>query len=249
MSILGENIKYLSSKYSLSLREISRRAGLPVATIPKIINGQITSPRTATIEKIAAALKIDAWALQTSPLSQIDRDKARIESDSPETNGAGLDEVQHTRAETSRTVYDNFARLMKMKPSLFVKPEALLDREVLQETWRAAKDRAVSAGGAPPLLTSEMPTDDLAPIVPRGATLYLVVEEHPEHPALSADAPAIGIATLANGSDILVFGTPSVSLGETTVQTASGLRTPVKAIVAYVIGWTVFNARFARATF
>lgn len=245
MSILGENLKYLTAKYSISYRELARRAKLPVATIPKIISGQISNPRNATVEKLALVVGVDAWTLRTAYLSDI----ARAASDSPEANAELPSNAQQSRAETGQMVYDNFARIANVKSALFVEPDVLLEHDVLQQTWHATKERAVGAGGAPPLLMSEMPTDDLAPVVPRGATLYLVVEEHPEHPALGTDAPAIGITTMANGADILVFGTPSVSLGETTIKTASGLRTPVKAVVAYVVGWTVFNARFPRAAF
>lgn len=244
MSILGENLKYLTTKFSISYRELARRAGLPVATIPKIINGQIANPRNSTMDKIANVIGVDAWKLRTEYLCEV----VRAQSDSPEAN-ARLPSRTKQRADTGQMVYDTFARLSRVESAHFVEPDILLEHEVLQQTWRTAKETATGAGGAPPLLMSEMPTDDLAPIVPRGATLYLVVEENPEHPTLETDAPAIGIATMANGSDILVFGTPSVSLGETTIKTASGLRTPVKAVVAYVVGWTVFNARFSCAAF
>lgn len=212
MSILGQNIKHLAELYGLSLREISRRAGIPDAITSKTVRG-LCKPRQASVEKIAKVFNMDAKTLQMSLIA---------------------DTADPTTAEERR------AAVRPATPSCHVEPDVLLDDEKRAQAWETAVAVAREEGDEP-MLTAYMPTDDLAPVVPRGALLYLTVEPYPDKPRLEPDAPAVGVVALDNGGRALVLGTPSVSLGRITLKTASGQSVPVDRIVAYVEGWAVFR--------
>lgn len=212
MSILGQNIKHLAELYGLSLREISRRAGIPDAILSNVTRG-ISNPRQGTVEKIAKVFNMDAKTLQMSLIA---------------------DTTDPTSAEERK------AAIRPATPSCHVEPDVLLDDEKRAQAWETAVAVAREEGDEP-TLTAYMPTDDLAPVVPRGALLYLSVEPCPDRPRLEPDAPAVGVVALDNGGKALVLGTPSVSLGRITLKTASGQSVPVDRIVAYVEGWAVFR--------
>lgn len=212
MSILGQNIKHLAALYGLSLREISRRACIPDAILSNVTRG-ISNPRQGTVEKIAKVFNMDAKTLQMSLIA---------------------DTADPTTAEERR------AAVRPATPSCHVEPDVLLDDEKRAQAWETAVAVAREEGDEP-TLTAYMPTDDLAPVVPRGALLYLAVEPYPDKPRLEPDAPAVGVVALDNGGRALVLGTPSVSLGRIALKTASGQSVPVDRIVAYVEGWAVFR--------
>lgn len=213
MSILGQNIKHLSETYGLSLREISRRAGIPDAITSKTVRG-LCNPRQGTVEKIAKVFNMDADTLQMTSLA------------------AGTED---TLAKTKNPIG-------RADGTRCIDPEVLLDETRLQEAWHYVVAQAQEGGT--PYVSMVMPTDDLSPVVPRGATLYLTVEEDPQHPLLGDCEYAVGITTLpANSSRVLVFGTPTFSLGQLTLKTCRGQTVTVTGVVAYVIGWTVFKPR------
>lgn len=214
MSILGQNIKHLAELYGLSLREISRRAGIPDAITSKTVRG-LCNPRQASVEKIAKVFNMDAKTLQMSLLADT--------------------------ADTT-TPEERKAAIRPATPSCHIEPEVLLDDGTREQVWKTATEVA-RLENDDPTLTMYMPTDDLAPVVPRGALLYLSVETTPTQPHLLDDTPAVGVVTLETGAQTLVFGTPSVSLGRITLKTAGGVVVPVDRIVAYVEGWAVFRKR------
>jgi hypothetical protein len=172
---------------------------------------------------LAKALNVDPWALRTQPI--VDGETGVVRT---------LAQADPTTAEERR------AAVRPATPSCHVEPEVLLDDEKRSQAWETAVTVAREEGDEP-TLTAYMPTDDLAPVVPRGALLYLAVEPYPDKPRLEPDAPAVGVVALDNGGRALVLGTPSVSLGRITLKTASGQSVPVDRIVAYVEGWAVFR--------
>lgn len=221
-SIFANNIKILCERYGLSNNELARRSGIPQPTISRTLTSKST-PRDATVRALAKALNVDPWALRTQPIVDGETDVVRtLAQDDP------------TTAEERR------AALCPATPSCHVEPDVLLDDEKRSQAWETAVAVARDEGDEP-TLTAYMPTDDLAPVVPRGALLYLAVEPYPDKPRLEPDAPAVGVVALDNGGKALVLGTPSVSLGRITLKTASGQSVPVDRIVAYVEGWAVFR--------
>lgn len=221
-SIFISNIKTLLDRYGLSHNDLSRLSGVNQPTISRIVKGQ-TVPRDATVRALAKALNVDPWALRTQPI--VDGETGVVRT---------LDQADPTTAEERR------AAICPATPSCHVEPEVLLDDEKRAQAWETAVAVARDEGDEP-TLTAYMPTDDLAPVVPRGALLYLAVEPYPDKPRLEPDAPAVGVVALDNGGRALVLGTPSVSLGRITLKTASGQSVPVDRIVAYVEGWAVFR--------
>ena len=221
-SIFISNIKTLLDRYGLSHNDLSRLSGVNQPTISRIVKGQ-TVPRDATVRALAKALNVDPWALRTQPI--VDGETGVVRT---------LAQGDLTTAEERR------AAVATATPSCHVEPEVLLDDEKRSQAWKAAVATAREEGDEP-TLTAYMPTDDLAPVVPRGALLYLAVEPYPDRPRLEPDAPAVGVVALDNGGRALVLGTPSVSLGRITLKTASGQSVPVDRIVAYVEGWAVFR--------
>lgn len=221
-SIFANNIKILCERYGLSNNELARRSGIPQPTISRTLTSKST-PRDATVRALAKALNVDPWALRTQPI--VDGETGVVRT---------LAQGDLTTAEERR------AAICPATPSCHVEPEVLLDDEKRAQAWETAVAAARDEGDEP-TLTAYMPTDDLAPVVPRGALLYLAVEPYPDKPRLEPDAPAVGVVALDNGGRALVLGTPSVSLGRITLKTASGQSVPVDRIVAYVEGWAVFR--------
>lgn len=221
-SIFINNIKTLLDRYGLSHNDLSRLSGVNQPTISRIVKGQ-TAPRDATVRALAKALNVDPWALRTQPI--VDGETGVVRT---------LAQADPTTAKERR------AAICPATPSYHVEPEVLLDDEKRAQAWETAVTVAREEGDEP-TLTAYMPTDDLAPVVPRGALLYLAVEPYPDRPRLEPDAPAVGVVALDNGGKALVLGTPSVSLGRITLKTASGQSVPVDRIVAYVEGWAVFR--------
>ena len=216
------NLKLLLTKYGLSHNDLSRLSGINQPTISRIIKGQ-TQPRDATIQALAKALNVDPWALRTQPIVD-------------EATGAlsPLPPLDTTTAEERK------AAIHPAIPSCHIEPDVLLDNAKRENAWGVAEAVAREEGDDP-TLTMYMPTDDLAPVVPRGALLYLSVEPNPTQPRLLDDSPAVGIVTLDTGISALVFGNPAVSLGRITLKTSAGQGVPVDRIVAYVEGWAVFR--------
>lgn len=221
-SIFANNIKILCERYGLSNNELARRSGIPQPTISRTLTSKST-PRDATVRALAKALNVDPWALRTQPI--VDGETGVVRT---------LAQGDPTTAEERR------AAVRPATPSCHVEPDVLLDDEKRAQAWETAVAVAREEGEEP-TLTAYMPTDDLAPVVPRGALLYLAVEPYPDKPRLEPDAPAVGVVALDNGGRALVLGTPSVSLGRITLKTASGQSVPVDRIVAYVEGWAVFR--------
>lgn len=221
-SIFANNIKILCERYGLSNNELARRSGIPQPTISRTLTSKST-PRDATVRALAKALNVDPWALRTQPI--VDGETGVVRT---------LAQADPTTAEERR------AAVRPATPSCHVEPEVLLDDEKRSQAWETAVAAARDEGDEP-TLTAYMPTDDLAPVVPRGALLYLAVEPYPDKPRLEPDAPAVGVVALDNGGRALVLGTPSVSLGRIALKTASGQSVPVDRIVAYVEGWAVFR--------
>lgn len=59
MSILGENIKKYRNALGLSIKDLSEKANVGVATISQIETGKRKSLRTESVEKIANALELN----------------------------------------------------------------------------------------------------------------------------------------------------------------------------------------------
>lgn len=225
MSVFSDNLGFLTKKYGLSLREVARRAQIPNAILSNAMRG-VSNPRQATVEKVAAVFDMDAKSFQMVPLT--------ASAEAPKTQEA-----------TPRPLKDTFCALGE--PLVFKSPfpntvgaDTLLDDEKRVTAWRNAL-RAASDGEGEALLTMTMPTDDLAPVIPRGAILYLAVETDPSHPTLPEDTPVVGVLPLENGEQTLVFGYPSVSLGRVSLKTANGNSVAVDKVIAYIKGWTVFK--------
>lgn len=88
-----------------------------------------------------------------------------------------------------------------------------------------------------------MPTDELAPVVPRGSIALLSIEENPSNPSTS-EAAAVGIIKDGlTGNDNLAFGKLSIVRGRmyiTPTNPAFGNNsTEVSKVVARVEGWIV----------
>lgn len=228
-SILSDNLKRLCAAYGLSHNDLAKKSGVRQSVISRIIKGT-SLPREVTIQAIANALNVDPWQLRTSNYV-IDKETGQFR------------EAPQAASEKPAVFKDTLYAMSKAMaiPSGRVDSDVLLDDAKRTTAWRDALRKA-SDGGGEPILLMTMPTDDLAPIVPRGALLYLAVEANPEHPTLLEDAPAVGILTLASGEKALVLGYLSVSLGRVTLKTASGVSVAVDKIVAYVKGWTVFKS-------
>lgn len=211
VSILGENVKALSEHYGLSYREIARRAGIPNAILSNVARGS-SRPRESSIAKIAAVFNLDPWDLQTKRLNFGEQTKP--EEDHP---------------------------LKPAVPQGHITPDVLLDDRARALAWEAVCNSSDEELREDPELTMYMPADDLAPGVPRGALLYLTVEISPRMPRLADHVFAVGTAKGLDGNPALVFGTPTISLGQISVRTTSGAVVPVTGIVAYVDGWAVFK--------
>ncbi len=231
-SILADNLKRLCATYGLSHNDLAKKSGVRQSVISRIIKG-VSVPREGTIRAIANALNVDPWQLRTS-IYAVDKETGLIKG-----------QPQTAPDATPRPLKDTFCALGE--PLVFKSPfpntvgaDALLDDEKRAVTWRNAL-RVASEGEGEALLTMTMPTDDLAPVIPRGAILYLAVETDPSHPTLPEDTPVVGVLPLGNGEQTLVFGYPSVSLGRVSLKTANGNSVAVDKVIAYIKGWTVFK--------
>lgn len=231
-SILADNLKRLCAAYGLSHNDLAKKSGIRQSIISRIIKGT-SIPRESTIQAIATALNVDPWQLRTS-IYVIDETTGEI------TKPAAPQESAPRSFNHMRSAIGDTLVFKSPLPSRVVDSAVLLDDAKRTTAWRDALRKA-SDGGDEPMLLMTMPTDDLAPVVPRGALLYVSVESNPEHPSLLEDAPAIGVLTLTSGEKTLVLGYPSVSLGRVTLKTAIGQSVAVDKVVAYVKGWTVFK--------
>jgi transcriptional regulator with XRE-family HTH domain len=55
---MGERIEQLAARRGLHLDEVAGEAGIASATLYRILTGDIRSPRLATVQAIADALKV-----------------------------------------------------------------------------------------------------------------------------------------------------------------------------------------------
>lgn len=231
-SILADNLKRLCAAYGLSHNDLAKKSGVRQSVISRIIKG-ISVPRENTIQAIANALNVDPWQLRTSTYVINETTGEIAKPAAPQSAPCSFN---HARAALADTMAFKSAL-----PSRVAECDVLLDDAKRVAAWQDALRKA-SDGGGEALLTMAMPTDDLAPITPRGALLYLTVETQPEHPQLPEDTPAVGVLPLTDGGETLVFGYPSVSLGRVTLKTSSGRSVDVDKVVAYIKGWTVFKS-------
>lgn len=88
-----------------------------------------------------------------------------------------------------------------------------------------------------------MPTDELAPIVPRGSIALLSVEKDPSNPSTSETAAVGIIKDGVTGKDNLAFGRLSIVRGRMyitpTNPTFGSVATEVSKVVARIEGWIV----------
>lgn len=233
-SIFANNIKALLNRYGLSHNDLARLSGVNQPTISRLIKGQ-TAPRSATVQALAKALKVDPWVLRTKSL--IDEETGELaEAQATATSAPSLNSMIASLARGTSMPEERKDVVKPATSAFFIEPDVLLDDTAREQAWRISSENEDG-----PMLTMYMPTDDLAPIVPRGALLYLSIEHSPDKPHLLEDAPAVGTVTLENDTKALVLGTPSVSLGRITIKTAAGQSVAVDNIVAYVEGWAVFR--------
>lgn len=221
--IFPNNIKLLCRVYGLSFNDLARLAGTSQPTISRICSGK-QNASAKMVDAIAAALHMDPWVLRTQPLS-----------DSPEE----LKKVATAPVVPAKEKKEPLIR--PAVPQGHVTPDVLLDDRARALAWATVCNSSDEELREDPELTMYMPTDDLAPGVPRGALLYLTVELSPGMPRLADHVFAVGTAKGLDGNPALVFGTPAVSLGQISVRTTSGAVVPVTGIVAYVDGWAVFK--------
>ena len=225
MTILSDNLKKLADRYGLSLREIGRRADLPPATIQRIIK-DVISPRAATVAAIARVFNLDPWELQTKALVTDETGNLVIDT----TGASPVDSA------VMNATYAKLASSAAQPPRYsHITPEDLV------RTASDTDDRRTQSR----IVTMDMPSDDLAPVVPRGALLYIRIGA--SESGLDASCPAVACVRIGKSREdtkiALAFGTLSVSLGEVTLATARGLAMPVEAVIGYVVAWTVFKTQ------
>jgi transcriptional regulator with XRE-family HTH domain len=63
MPELGELIRYHRGRAGMTQERLAERAGVSPTTVVRVENGEIRQPRIATLQKLAAALRIDAGEL------------------------------------------------------------------------------------------------------------------------------------------------------------------------------------------
>lgn len=239
-SIFADNIKVLLDKYGLSHNDLARLSGVNQPTISRLVRGQ-TAPRGATVEALARALKVDPWVLRTRSL--LDKETGELlEPKADTTLPHDFNSMLARLASDATAPAGKKSAVKPLVPAFYIEPDMLLDKKGREQAWLVARGETEKAGGYPALAMT-LPTDDLAPVVPRGALLYLAIETDPSHPTLPEDAPVVGVLPLDEGGQTLVFGYPSVSLGRVTLRTARGESVAVDKVVAYVEGWTVFKKR------
>lgn len=231
-SIFANNIKALCELYGLSHNDLAKKSGLRQSVVSRVINGTST-PREPTIQALSRALHADPWLMRTQ--SVVNEATGVID-----VKGVGVKEADNAVLGKGHIEEAPSGQVNRAQEG--VTPELLLDPDRLKDLWHYVVAQAQEGGT--PYVSMVMPTDDLSPVVPRGATLYLTVEEDPQHPLLGDCEYAVGITTFpANSSRVLVFGTPTFSLGQLTLKTCRGQTVTVTGVVAYVIGWTVFKPR------
>ena len=67
---IGSNIKQIRLSLGLSQGQLSKRTGIDPATIRKYENGQFTTPKHTTLERIAAGLNVNVNVLLGNDISE-----------------------------------------------------------------------------------------------------------------------------------------------------------------------------------
>ncbi len=222
LNVLANNIKALCERFGISHNELAKRSGIYQPTISRTIAGK-TIPRQATIAAIAKVFDVDPWTLQTSP---IDASNFTL-SPRPSPSTTPTDKASNE----TMTLFDSYAKSLMMPRYLHVTPEAFA---------RSASDKNDPATQSR-IVTMDMPSDDLAPTVPRGALLYVRIGA--SESGLDASCPAVACVRIDDSKTALAFGSLSVSLGEVTLTTARGITMPVEEVMGYVVAWTVFKTQ------
>lgn len=65
METIGDKIKKLIKEKNMTQEELARKAGIPYATLIKIIGGNVDNPTVRTIQKLAVALDVSVDDLLT----------------------------------------------------------------------------------------------------------------------------------------------------------------------------------------
>ncbi len=117
--LIKENLLFLTKKYNLSEAELSRQAGLPQATINRLLKGATDDPRASTLKSIAEFFSITVDQLLSHNLMKVSSfDTTRLPIYSLEQSKTILKRYNHERDELGHILEKREGTYLEVEPSI-----------------------------------------------------------------------------------------------------------------------------------
>lgn len=234
MSCFSENLACLKSLAGVSSSAMARKLGLPTTTITRLLEAR-HAPRLSSVNLISSRLGIDAYTL---------------EKESHETNASVFKEAAEVLKRlpdagvAKNVISPKKAGITVMRANekdFEIEPQDLFNHALIAHKFACAQALLKKDPDFIGFLALKMPTDELAPTVPRGSIAYLSVESDVRNPAPSSDF-AVG---LVEERRIFTFGVLEIAQGKMFISPINprfqGSPIEVFSVVARVRGWLVIT--------
>lgn len=232
MSCFSDNLTYLKERAGLSSSALGRKLGMPTSSISRLLNPS-TQPRRTSIALISSRLGLEPHVLEKEPYSY-----------NPLLFDEAIEVLKQLPDAGTVSISIEKAGIQIIRPSekdFRITAEDLFDYEKLRNRYAAAQIYAKKDPDFIGFLALRMPTDELAPTVPRGSVALLAAEEDKHNPSSSSDF-AVGII---EDKKIFTFGILEIAQGKMFISPINprfkGASAEVSSVVARVRGWLVIT--------
>lgn len=232
MSNFSENMTFLKERSGLSLSAMGRKFGMPASSVSRLLK-PTTVPRRVSIVTISSRIGLDPNALEKEPYSKNlqEFEKAAETLKMLPDDGTAVISIEKTGIQLLRPSEKDFR----------IEAQDLFDHQKIKGLYEAARIYAKKDPDFIGFLALRMPTDELAPTVPRGSVALLSAEEDEHNPSSSSDF-AVGII---EDKKIFTFGILEIAQGKMFISPINprfkGASAEVSSVVARVRGWLVIT--------
>jgi transcriptional regulator with XRE-family HTH domain len=117
--LIKENLLFLTKKYNITEAELSRQAGLPQATINRLLKGATDDPRASTLKSIAEFFNISVdQLLSNNLLKESSFDTTRLPIYSLDQSRKVLKHFNEERNELSQILEKREGTYLEVEPSI-----------------------------------------------------------------------------------------------------------------------------------